>query len=335
MVSKRKNLSDKTPMKTDPDDNETNSIITKKERKLDGDEPENEVQSSKATAPPYGSKEYWEKRYKSHLPKKQKIVDDCLESKEERSPKQQSELETKGDEEKSIQDDDDQEPNDQNTPPGHAWYFNYDEIRPLILPLILGREQDDEDDNGVKHDDEVSEEETRSSTQNGDENKQRPKIDTACETTASYGKEENCNVAIPKRVLEIGCGDVPLGTDLCNDMLKMQKDTGSKAKLVVSQIVCCDYSSTVIDILKERHQQTRIEREKNTGIPIEHDDLDVEYEVADARDLKYKNNFFDLVIDKGTLDAMLSDKKMGVSNCVSIVKEVARVLSIGGTYVTK
>ena len=325
--------SDKISTKTDPNDNETKNVISKKERKRDEDEPEDEVQSSKGAAPPYGSKEYWENRYKSHLKKKQKVAENCLESTEERSQKQESELETKCDEDKSSQHDDDQEPNDQNTPPGHAWYFKYDEIRPLILPLILGRVQDDDDedeDDGVKCDDEVSEEQTSSPKQSDDKSIETSNKDTACETTASYSKVENIHEAIPKRVLEIGCGDVPLGTDLCNDMLKMQKDTGSKAKLVVSHIVCCDYSNTVINILKERHQQTRIEREKITGISLENDDLDVEYEVADARDLKYKNNFFDLVIDKGTLDAMLSDKKMGVSNCVSIVKEVARVLSIGG-----
>jgi len=60
--------------------------------------------------------------------------------------------------------------------------------------------------------------------------------------------------------------------------------------------------------------------------------LDVQYEVADARKLNYDDGFFDVIIDKGTLDAMLSDKEYGVSNCKAIVAEVARVLSVGGYF---
>ena len=56
----------------------------------------------------------------------------------------------------------------------------------------------------------------------------------------------------------------------------------------------------------------------------------VEYEVADARKLPYDDESFELLIEKGTLDAMLSDTKDGAENSRLIVGECARVLASGG-----
>ena len=67
------------------------------------------------------------------------------------------------------------------------------------------------------------------------------------------------------------------------------------------------------------------EMKNETGIPVL-------YEVGDARDLSYKNESFEIILEKGTLDAMLSDSD-GVSNCRKIVAECARLLTIGGYFV--
>ena len=36
-------------------------------------------------------------------------------------------------------------------------------------------------------------------------------------------------------------------------------------------------------------------------------------------------------MDKGTLDAMLSDSNEGIQNCIQIVSEASRLLTVGGT----
>lgn len=51
----------------------------------------------------------------------------------------------------------------------------------------------------------------------------------------------------------------------------------------------------------------------------------------DARDLKYDDNFFDLVIDKSTIDALLCGD-FSFLNVAIMTKEIQRVLKVGGLY---
>lgn len=51
----------------------------------------------------------------------------------------------------------------------------------------------------------------------------------------------------------------------------------------------------------------------------------------DVRDLKYQDNFFDLIIDKSTIDALLCGDQSFI-NVAIMTKEVQRVLKIGGIY---
>jgi hypothetical protein len=51
----------------------------------------------------------------------------------------------------------------------------------------------------------------------------------------------------------------------------------------------------------------------------------LQFEVADARELPYPDNSFHMVLEKGALDAMLSDRDQGITHCVQIVSECARV----------
>ncbi len=91
----------------------------------------------------------------------------------------------------------------------------------------------------------------------------------------------------------------------------------------VRRIVCFDYSETVIDALLKKQQEEE-SQSKNR--------LSVEYKVHDARDLPYSDREFHVVIDKGTLDAMLSHKEDGKDNCIKILSESARILEENGEH---
>jgi hypothetical protein len=50
-----------------------------------------------------------------------------------------------------------------------------------------------------------------------------------------------------------------------------------------------------------------------------------------VRDIKNKDSMFDLVFDKSTIDALLCGEKSFV-NVALIMKEVQRILKVGGIY---
>ena len=180
----------------------------------------------------------------------------------------------------------------------------------------------------------------------------------------------------PVRVLEVGCGDMPLGKELAAELVELEHKTKGKATAIVEKIVCCDYSSEVIDLLKVSMPTGTTEHDKPSDNTIHENDNEakdegskkveaesnvdgtdsnpvktipptdgsitsrvttiadiLEYVTADARSMTYDDGSFHLILEKGTLDAMLSDKEEGVSNCVAIVKECARVLATGGESV--
>lgn len=57
------------------------------------------------------------------------------------------------------------------------------------------------------------------------------------------------------------------------------------------------------------------------------------YEVMDCCDLKYPDNFFDIVIDKSTIDAILCGENASL-NTALLLKESQRVLKEnGGEYI--
>ena len=103
------------------------------------------------------------------------------------------------------------------------------------------------------------------------------------------------------RILNVGCGNSELSENMY--------DNG------YHNIYNIDISSTVINLMTERS--------KNRPGMI--------YEVMDVCDIKYENNYFDLIIDKSTMDALLC----GYYYCINIakmVKEIQRVLKVGGYY---
>ena len=307
--------------------------------------------STSKDPPPYGSQEYWEKRY-SVL----------------KAPGSRGDYEGNG-----TQDD-----AEVNALPGHAWYFTYDELRPLILPLLLGRdvspaafltEREDEEECEYEDNEEDDNEEDGGEVIEGNmHNGREGSVDNNQEHEDKVAETEIDTLGLcqddqpphpPKSVLEIGCGDVPLGYSLFLDLLSMEKETQADASLVVSRIVCNDYAKTVVDVLRDRQKKrwlaSGVKGSYNTvdgrdgmkeeyvvidpdflGPPQEHckgailSKLDVSYVVEDARKMPHKDESFDLIIDKGTMDALLSDRDLGVKNCVDVMSEMARVLSTGG-----
>jgi len=83
-------------------------------------------------------------------------------------------------------------------------------------------------------------------------------------------------------------------------------------------IVNVDYSSVIINKMRRRHESTRPE---------------MEWYEADVRQLPFETGSFDVAIDKGTMDAMMTTKgdvwdppPQVVNDCICEVKEALRVL---------
>jgi SAM-dependent methyltransferase len=125
-------------------------------------------------------------------------------------------------------------------------------------------------------------------------------------------------------ILEVGCGDAPLGRDLAKGIQQLESATGVAASNILKRVVCIDYARTVIDSMKKEQEKEKTESSKKPqAVPVV-------YEVGDARKLSYSDSSFELILEKGTLDAMLSDTTIGTENCRLIVAECGRLLSIGG-----
>jgi SAM-dependent methyltransferase len=291
------------------------------------------------SAPDYGSKEYWESRYKSHV-----------------NAEFDASNEIGGD---AI--------SNEAAAPGHEWYFSYNELQPLIMPLILG-ESDSEVGESEYDEDAETWVEAEGGEEESDDNEEDEREDeegewiveaeneNQIETAESVyvGKKGNASIESehpnatdinnsmetkkeanpnrrPKRVLEVGCGDKPLGTGLILELLSMQVKSLEDAKSIVEEVTCIDYSDTVVRRLIEKE---KTEHENSTAptddMQYQSTNLRPTFLALDARSLPFQSSTYDLILEKGTLDAMLSDKEKGLSNCIQIVKEMARVTSDGG-----
>jgi precorrin-6B methylase 2 len=102
-------------------------------------------------------------------------------------------------------------------------------------------------------------------------------------------------------VLEIGCGDSPLVTGMLSG--------GHSGKLHA-----IDFSESIIRKVIDDQTKTGVSSSK------------IDYLEMDARKLTYESDSWDAVIDKGTLDAMLCDKKTGLTNAKELISEACRVL---------
>ena len=104
------------------------------------------------------------------------------------------------------------------------------------------------------------------------------------------------------RILMLGCGNSKLSEDMY--------DNGYK------NIVNIDISNVVIEFMKERNKESR---------------PDMKWIEMDGLDLDFLENSFDVVLDKSTLDAVLCGE-MSFINSAVMLKEIQRVLKVGGVY---
>ena len=133
----------------------------------------------------------------------------------------------------------------------------------------------------------------------------------------------------PISVLEVGCGNCPLGRDLAMSVEEHGTTIGQDPSSIIRKVICMDYSKNVIDSMKEEQKSQKIK--EVTSKIMEKKQIPIFYEVVDARQLPYRDESFEMILEKGTLDAMLSDEDgNGPKNCRMIVSECARVLAIGG-----
>ncbi|KAJ7625681.1 S-adenosyl-L-methionine-dependent methyltransferase [Roridomyces roridus] len=106
------------------------------------------------------------------------------------------------------------------------------------------------------------------------------------------------------RILMLGCGNSTLSQDMYDDGYE--------------NIVNTDYSSVVIEQMSRRHTEKRPR---------------MEWLEMDVRDLRFPDQSFDIAIDKGTMDAMMTAKgdvwdppQQVVDDCTAEVDEVIRTL---------
>ncbi|KAF9580504.1 hypothetical protein BGW38_002833, partial [Lunasporangiospora selenospora] len=111
------------------------------------------------------------------------------------------------------------------------------------------------------------------------------------------------------RILMLGCGNSTLSADMYDDGYH--------------NIVNIDYSKTVIQNMAEKCK----------------DRVGMEWIEMDIRDLKFEDSSFDIVIDKGTMDALMCDRgdvwnpdEELVRTVAQEVDEVVRVLKVGGKF---
>ena len=104
------------------------------------------------------------------------------------------------------------------------------------------------------------------------------------------------------RILILGCGNANLSEDMY--------DAG------YTDIWNIDISTVVIDQMKKRNKHR----------------CHMYYEVMDVCELKYPDNFFDIAIDKSTIDALLCGDNSFVLVAL-MMKETQRVLKQNGHYI--
>jgi ubiquinone/menaquinone biosynthesis C-methylase UbiE len=117
-----------------------------------------------------------------------------------------------------------------------------------------------------------------------------------CGALHKYTKAED-------QILQIGCGNSSLASDLY--------DVGYR------NIRSIDISDLAISMMSEKNKQRK----------------ELIFEKMDATAMKYSDDSFSVVLDKGTLDALFTDTSAEVVERVEAMwGEVARVLRLGGRY---
>jgi len=129
-----------------------------------------------------------------------------------------------------------------------------------------------------------------------------------------YGEIKHLiNKYVPKdkSVLNVGCGNSGFSESMYQDDYK--------------RITNIDFSEVVIDDMKQKYQ----------GL------VGLEWQVMDALDMTFESNSFDVVIEKGTIDALMCDQVSAwevpddIANSVDkMCSEIYRVLKPNGIFIS-
>ncbi|KAG7098811.1 hypothetical protein E1B28_000716 [Marasmius oreades] len=125
----------------------------------------------------------------------------------------------------------------------------------------------------------------------------------------SYGEiSDIIQDLIPDRsskILMLGCGNSKLSEEMYDDGFR--------------NIVNIDYSAVLIEQMQQRHSRDR---------------PDMQWHEMDVRDVTFADDTFDVVIDKGTMDAMMTVKgdiwnppQRVIDDCTREVREAIRYIS--------
>ncbi|XP_033821638.1 eEF1A lysine and N-terminal methyltransferase isoform X1 [Periophthalmus magnuspinnatus] len=109
-------------------------------------------------------------------------------------------------------------------------------------------------------------------------------------------------IKVKDKVLVVGCGN--------SELSEQMYDVGYK------HLINIDISETVINNMNQRNFERR---------------PDLRFQQIDATKTPFEDGSFQVVLDKGTLDAMASEEEGALAS--SMITEMSRVLSFGGRYV--
>jgi SAM-dependent methyltransferase len=118
-----------------------------------------------------------------------------------------------------------------------------------------------------------------------------------------------------KRVLHIGCGSSILGEYLLQER-----------KFCIKEVVNADKDGDTLDMMRQRWDSQRQEHD----VDSDHTLGSLEFLQVDfcAEPIAYPDHYFDLVVDKSTLDCTLCSDKA----TASLLGEIHRLLKPGGVY---
>jgi SAM-dependent methyltransferase len=119
-----------------------------------------------------------------------------------------------------------------------------------------------------------------------------------------------------KRVLHIGCGSSILGEYLLQER-----------KFCIKEVVNADKDGDTLDMMRQRWDSQRQEHDVDSDHTLD----SLEFLQVDfcAEPIAYPDHYFDLVVDKGTLDCTLCS---GDQATASLLGEIHRLLKPGGVY---
>ncbi|XP_054914552.1 citrate synthase-lysine N-methyltransferase CSKMT, mitochondrial isoform X2 [Poeciliopsis prolifica] len=116
----------------------------------------------------------------------------------------------------------------------------------------------------------------------------------------------------PVQVLDLGCGTSALGPSIYRD------------SALPVRVTCADISTVAVQLMRE-HVQANPVRPRNASSQIEFLELD-----CTRLDAHYRPSSLDLIVDKGTTDALLRSKE-GAEKAASLLRQCLKALRRSGS----